>query len=878
MFTTEQIQSRCRKAIAEGTVLLENDGMLPLKTTDKVAVLGRAQFEYTKSGTGSGGDVVCPYISDIGNELKKRVRTDCRAEEFYRRWIEKLPRDMGDNWDVPQYQPEPVPDEKLITELARDNDKAIVVIARICGENFDFKPQKGGYFLTDEEEQTIALAVKHFKHVCVILNSGNIIDMRWIKKFNVRTVVYVWQGGQEGGAGVVQALLGEYPVCGRLSDTIAENLDDYPAYGNFGNGVKNIHREDIYVGYRFFETFAKNKVLYPFGYGLSYTRFDYENIRAERTGNEIEINVSVKNTGSYAGKDVVQCYVKKPQGTLGNPSRELVAFKKTKLLSVGESEVVGLKINIDDLVSYDDSGKSGFAYAYVLEKGTYEFYLGKDVRSAEKVFEFLMEETLCVRQCVQALAPTEEFDRLVNGNGNVPVYEKVPLRKYDLKKRIKDGLPKEIALTGDRNIKLQDVASGANSIDEFIAQFSAQRLCELVSGEGPSSHKAPVDGTAGCFGGLNDNWHEYGVPTVTVSDGPVGVRLANSDVHTTCIPSGILLACTWSPETLSEVYEIVAAELKNLKIDILLAPGINIHRYPLCGRSFEYFSEDPYLTGKCAVAFSKCFKENGVECTLKHFAVNSQEFERGSENEILSERAAREIYLKAFQMAVESGYVKYIMSSYNRINGISSSANYDLNTTILRGEWNYQGVVMTDWWTIIDDIFNNSYSKNNLAAMVRAQNDIYMVMPDAAAYNDDLSVALLNGNLTLAEVQRTARNILVNIIDSLSFKLFDKNKTIDLIAEDKPLFVFGEGKEYSLNDITAGKYIIKMEYSVSSGLLVQNEEAIVINGQKYKTELLKGTEGERNIHYTVVELPESVRLSFSGSAHIYGIAIFNVKK
>lgn len=866
----------CEEAVAEGFVLLENDGTLPFMKSDRVAVFGRAQFEYIKSGSGSGGLVVCPYVTNIGDELGKLVNIDGRASSFYREWIKSNPYDNGDNWQIPQSQKEAPLDESFVKTLSEDNDKAIIVISRICGESFDLKPAKGGYYLTDEEENTIKLVCGYFKRVCVLLNVGNIIDMQWVKKYGVGSVAYIWQGGQDGGAGVAKTLVGKYCPSGRLADTVAENLSDYPAAEHFGGKEKNIHTEDIYVGYRYFETFAKDKVLYPFGYGLSYTKFAYTDVKAKKADGKTVIQVTVKNMGDHSGKDVVQCYVEKPQGMLGKPARELVAFKKTKQLQPGKSETVTLEIDIDALASYDDSGKSGVAHCYVLEKGEYGFYVGSDVRTAKKVSAFCLPETACVKKCRQAAAPVEKFDRLATKDGVTPVYEQAPLASYDIKSRIHSELPPAIDITGGKNISLRDVASGERTVDEYIAQFDANALCLLVRGEGMSSHKAPVSGTASSFGGVTSEWNKSGMPVITTVDGPSGVRIAEGNGYSTCIPTGALLAAMWSPEKIYDVFDIFANELRGYGLDIALAPGMNIHRHVLGGRNFEYFSEDPLLTGVNAAAVAKSFYDNGVRCTLKHFAVNSQELKRGKENEVLSERALREIYLKGFEIAVKSGYVQYIMSSYNRINGISAASNYDLITIILRNEWEYDGVVMTDWWTVTDDLYNGTFSKTNLAAMVRAQNDLYMVTDDASVYPDDMSEALKEGRLTVGELQRCAKNIARAAIDSLSFKVNRKCEIAD-VATGK-LVTRCDGAQCAVGIPSIGKYAVKITYSCSGDALAQKELSVLSDGKTLQNLLIKGTGGKTDSRVFVAELTPDAVLSFMGAAEVSQIEIYTIER
>ncbi len=775
----------CRNVIPEGIVLLENDGALPLKEKENVAVFGRGQFEYLKSGSGSGGRVRCPYVTNIYDEIKNRVNLDGDVTEFYKNFIAENPFDAGDGWKPCFCQKEAVPTKELLEKSSETSEKAIYIICRNVGESFDYQKVRGEWYLSKEEENTVSLLSKYFKNVIVLLNSGNVMDMSWVKKYSIGTVAYIWQGGQEGGAGTVDALMGDIPPSGRLTSTIVASPDDYPCDDCFGDTEKNIHKEDIFVGYRYFETFARDRVLYPFGYGLNYTTFEQSIVNCEKNGDEITIKVEVKNTGDYQGKDVVQVYCSAPQGKLGKPEKVLIGFKKTDLLQKGESQTITFKLNVCDMASYDDCGKSGYEFAWVLEEGVYNISVGKNVRDTVSVFEFSEPETRVVKQCVQALAPTEKFDRMINKDGQTVGYETAPLMRYDLAERISKNLPEPLKITGDMGITLQDVASGKNTVEQFVAQFDGKALCQIVRSEGMSSSKATYPGTASCIGGVTKVWNEKGVPIVTTCDGPSGIRM-ESNTTATCIPVGALLASAWEPELFEDMYKYLTDEMKSYDVDVLLGPGMNIHRSGLCGRNFEYFSEDPYLTGVYSVKFAQYFTENGVFCTLKHFAVNSQENNRYSENEVLSERALREIYLKPFEIAVKGGFVKAIMTSYNKVNDIHTAGSYDLTTTLLRDDWGYDGVVMTDWWANVGDPNTKTATTTNLATMVKAQNDIYSVLRNVTICSDDLEKSLESGYLTLGELQRCAINIVKFAMQSYAFKS-GRKQTIDDLSDAKQL-------------------------------------------------------------------------------------------
>ena len=858
----EMFAKTAREFIPEGITLLENDGALPLKEGEKIALFGRGQFEYVKSGTGSGGRVSCPYVTNIADELDKRVLVDKEISEFYREYIKENPFDNGDGWKVPASQKNPIPEIDMIKKSALNSEKAIFVITRTVGESYDCKAEEGNWYLSESEEITIKLLSENFKHLIVLLNCGNIIDMNWVKKYNVKTVAYVWQGGQEGGAGTVDALMGDAAPSGRLPDTIADSIDAYPSWDCFGDTVENIHKEDIFVGYRYFETFAPERVLYPFGYGISYTNF-VQNINSIRqNGCVLKISVSVSNVGLYPGKDVVQVYYSAPSGKLGKPARELIAFKKTNTLMPGESQNVDFKVDMNSFASYDDSGKSGYAYAYVLEAGEYSVYIGENVRAAKKVYSFSVEKTKCIMQCTQALAPVKSFYRMIE-NGGKAIYEKVPVAEYDMEERIAKNLPNDLQITQDRGITLSMVKSGDNAIDEFISQFTPQELMLIVRGEGMSSPKASVPGTASCFAGVTGVWNGKGVPVITTCDGPSGIRM-ESAAKSTCIPTGTLIAASWSPEAIDRMFDCFADQMIHYGIDVILAPGVNIHRNPLCGRNFEYFSEDPRLAGEFAARIAKRFTDKGVYCTLKHFAVNSQETKRDSENEVLSERALREIYLKVFEIAVKSGYVKSIMTSYNLINGYSAAACYDLTTTILRGEWGYDSFVMTDWWPNIKSSHYGSFLKNNLSPMVKAQNDVYMVVRDAVTFADDLNKAYEEGYLTLGELQRCAKNIVKFSMETLAFRSGRKSdldnlselgeKVFEKTLENDEFVICSEidsryaklPKRRVIPNVKEEKfYCLEMDYIFDGDPLEQHALKFCLDGNQPTIISVSGTSGEK---------------------------------
>ena len=772
----EKYAALARQAVAEGCVLLENEGQaLPLRDGERVAVFGRMAFHYYKSGLGSGGLVNTRYVVGILDALKEceGVHLDEKLMGIYEDWIMENPYDEGQGWGrVPWCQKEMDVTEEML-DCARRDDVSLVVIGRTAGEDQDNNAKTGSYCLTETEEDMIRRVCEVSKRTVVVLNVGNIIDMSWVQKYHPQAVLYVWQGGQEGGNGVADVLTGKACACGKLTDTIAADIKDYPSTENFGDPFKNYYKEDIYVGYRYFETFAKDKVLYPFGYGLSYTTFETRAEIFKNTGDEITVSATVSNTGEVRGKEVVQVYVKVPQGKLGNPARRLIGFAKTKELAPGEQEEICIVIPKYDIASYDDSGVTGHKSCYVLEEGCYEIFVGSDVRSAVSVGCY-EEEFRVIEELEEAYAPVEKFQRmkavLLPDGTYQAVTEDVPVRTIDPQERRANEMPETYVYTGDKGYKLVDVLDKKVSMEEFVAQISEEDLIAMFRGEGMCSPKVTA-GTAAAFGGVTDGLTALGIPVGCCSDGPSGIRM-DCGTKAFSLPNGTSLGCTFNVELVGALYEMTGKELRLNKIDSLLGPGMNIHRNPLNGRNFEYISEDPILTGRICAAQVKAMAKSGIGSTIKHFCGNNQEVGRSTSDSVISERALREIYLKGFEIAVKEGGARSVMTTYGSVNGLWTAGSYDLCTTILRKEWGFDGIVMTDWWA------KSNYEGHQAevpvkAPMVAAQNDIYMVVSDAKANpeNDDVEEMLHAGKITLGELQRNAANILGFLLKSPSILL-----------------------------------------------------------------------------------------------------------
>lgn len=872
----EKYTAKARQAVAEGQVLLLNQNhVLPLPKGSHVAVFGRMQLHYYKSGTGSGGMVNVNKVTGILEALEESE--DVQVYEplvgVYREWEKDHPFDEGVGWgNEPWSQEEMELNEALVEEAAEKNEYAIVILARTAGEDKDNKMLEGAYCLTSIEEDMLQKVRKSFAKMIVLLNTGNIMDMSFMDKYRPDAVMYVWQGGMIGGLGTVDVLTGKVCPSGRLSDTIAAQMSDYPADPYFGGLEQNLYVEDIYVGYRYFESAAKSKVLYPFGFGLSYTTFSMEADGFSYAENQVSFVMKVTNTGSVAGKEVVQVYAKAPLGKLGKPARVLIDFKKTKELMPGECETLTFAIPTSVFASYNEVSTAGMPVGWVLEAGEYTIYAGGNVRDAYAVGSFTLDELQIVEECRNALAPTTAFKRMKMTAANehaeaACVYEiameEVPLRVVSPEEKRNAELPESCEITGDRGIKLADVKAGKATLDEFVAQLTEEELASIVRGEGMGSPKVTA-GTAAAFGGVTKSLLEKGIPCGCCDDGPSGMRL-DSGMKAFSLPNGTLLACTFNTQLNEELYAFTAVEMIKNRVDILLGPGMNIHRHPLNGRNFEYFSEDPLLTGKMAAAQVRGLKSAGMTGSLKHFCGNNQETRRHTSNSIISERALREIYLRGFEIAVKEAKADAVMTTYGPVNGIWTSSNYDLVTDILRKQWGFEGVVMTDWWAYVCRE-GDKPAKTDFATMVKAQNDLYMVCPysEKNEHGDNTVESLHDGSLTLGELQRCAKNICRFMMNTHAFmRMQNEEDTIEILGAE-------EGFEECVGDLTYYKVdrevvIDLSDHEISKGTSIDFALDLEQLGY-YKAELTaKSDLGE------LAQIP--VTLSFAGTPR--GVYTFN---
>jgi len=753
-----------RQAAAESIVLLENEGVLPLKAQSKLAVFGRSQIDYFYVGYGSGGEVNPPYLVNViqGLEEKNLLLNNVLIKKYQTFSANNIVDDgIWGQW--PRFLEEMTLSNEEVKSASEDSEIALIVIGRAAGEDRENVLEEGSYYLTQKEKQMIDQVTHYFEKVILVINSGNVIDLSWTENYAFSAILFAWQGGMESGNAIADVLMGDVNPSAKLPDTIARHYEDYPSAKQFGLKEYVEYVEDIYVGYRYFETFHPEKVIYPFGYGLSYTQFamDSELLVNDKS---VTINVSVTNIGEMPGKEVVQVYHEPPQGKLGKPKRNLIEFQKTELLQPGETENLNFEIKLQDLASYDDSGVTGHPFSYVLEAGEYQFYVGDSLMNLELVGNYHLEKLLVIQKLKQIAAPVENFNRLVASleEGQlVETYQPVTLQKESVKERVLQHLESLSEVSSEETF-----LDTGKTVSELIHSFSKEELDALTRGEGPMNSPFGPKGNARMFGGTIESLRQKGIPPVITTDGPAGIRL---NYYASLLPCGTAFASTWNLELLEVIGIEFGKELLDLGSDMILAPGMNIHRNPLGGRNFEYFSEDPYLTGKMAASYVMGVQSNQVAACPKHFACNNQETNRNYNDSRVSERALREIYLKGFEICVKESNPYSIMSSYNKINGVWAHYHFDLATAILRNEWKYQGCILTDWWMRMAKDPNFEHVENN-AYRVRAQVDI--LMPGGKDFvtkeSDDSLIQSLEhlDGITLKEVQHSALNVL-NLIQKI---------------------------------------------------------------------------------------------------------------
>ena len=828
----KQNMEQVRRIAAEGMVLLENKGILPLKADDRpLAVFGNGVRKMVKGGTGSG-DVNARTVVNIEQGLEEAGfaiatknwldRFDKACADYGAQYMAEFAAILkeqgfaGVNWalenpyrdpDVPQITPEDM--------AATDRSAAIYVIARTSGEGADRKLDGGDWALSEREIENLKTLTAYYDHTVVILNVGGVIDTRFLRaQKGIDAILLMSQPGCAGGRALADVLTGKVTPGGRLTATWAENYADYPCADSFsylnGDLDDSYYNEGVYVGYRWFDSFGLRPA-YPFGFGLSYTEFEVAVKRTEICGESIRLTAAVRNTGSvYAGRETVQVYVSQPQGKLDKPYQVLAGFAKTGLLRPGEEETVEVNFSLRSLASYDEERA-----AWVLESGTYFVRVGTHSRNTHIAAALELDETVVTEQLQNKVRPDCELNVVHADPGKFYTYlseaaEKANALRLEIipstiPTRTAEYSAEASALHTDKTepVTLEDVVSGKATLDDLTAQLTIGELAALAVGaeRGGLGSVSTVGAASGSVpGAAGDTTMEMadsrGITNLVLADGPAGLRLSKSFVsdgegsvipglgessfgnlfemlgvppavrpenavdhyqYCTAIPIATMLAQTWDAAAIEQAGDIVGGEMEELGVDLWLAPGMNIHRNPLCGRNFEYYSEDPLLSGFCAAADTRGVQRHpGRGTTIKHFALNNQEDNRTHNNSHCSERALREIYLKGFEIAVKEAQPLALMTSYNLLNGIHTANHKELLTDILRCEWGFRGLVMTDWGTTTPGE-GFKYGSSDAAACVKAGNDLTM---PGSQQDVDAVVNAVGKALTLSELQACARRVL----------------------------------------------------------------------------------------------------------------------
>ncbi len=746
---------------AEGTVLLKNDGTLPLKKGAKICLFGLGAGDFLFGGGGSGRVFTDKNIT-LAEGLE--VAADRGEIEFFKPTVDfytaevnkvfdaahaEFPNDMEYMvWRRCTQLELPVLPEELYQQAKAFGDTAVFCLSRYSSEGDtggDRKGTKGDFYLWDEEKELLDRLCKDFNKVVVVLNTcGPVSTEEYTHNEKIGAVLYPLYGGGLAGEVLTDILLGKRYPSGHLQHTLAKTLEDYPSTDGFRSEEYYVnYTEDIFVGYRYFETFAPEKVAYPFGFGLGYTTFDMQTKSASKEKFTVNLEIAVKNTGNFPGKEVAQVYLTVPQGKLGKAKKVLCAFGKTKELQPGEETVLKLHFDIREFASFDDLGKIDFC-AFLLEKGEYTVHIGNNVRDTKQAFAFTLAEDVICRRCHAYMAPRELEQRLTADGTmeKLPKATPVSHKPKGYKLTVKDG-EKDFPL-----IKAYD----ENRLDEFLASLTDADLAEFLYGH-PMMNASNTNGI-----GLSPRYERHDnklVPLVPTADGPMGLRIREGrGVQPTFFPCENTMSQTWNVNLANKMGEAVAKEAKENNIGIWLAPALNIHRNPMCGRNFEYYSEDPLTSGLFAAACVKGVQSQKIAATIKHYCCNNKEINRRLVDSRVSMRALREIYLRGFEIVVKKARPWALMTSYNPVNGEQSSSNWEAINGILRGEWGFDGVVMTDWRT---------YS--NIEEEIHAGSDVKMPEVTTTFYEKapkhcDLPKMIADGDIDRGAVLASVRRIL----------------------------------------------------------------------------------------------------------------------
>ena len=786
-----------RKTAAEGTLFLKKDDSFPLAAAGKIAAFGNGVRHTVKGGTGSG-EVNSRFSVNVEEGLKDAGFTitsekwlddfDKILDDTHKAFIQKIREEAAKAGANPvmfafgMVQPEP----EHSLELVGDGEAAIYVLSRNSGEGNDRKPEKGDVLLTDSEIRDILALNKKFEKFMLVLNVGGPVDLSPVME--VKNILLLSQLGVVTGNVLADILLGKANPSGKLATTWAK-WDDYSTIGDFGDNDDVNYKEGIYVGYRYFDT-QNVAPLFPFGLGLSYTEFSLETVDVTNNKDEITVSVKVTNTGKTAGKEAVQVYVSCPFGKLDKPVKDLAAFTKTKELAPGESETVKASFKLADLASYDEEGQ-----AYILDKGNYVVYAGNSSRCVKAAAVLALADTvttLKTRNCLgtpgfKDFAPSAEQEKELSSD----------LKKIELS--VADFKPTAVEYDVDY------------PVDDIIAGLSDEELATINTGAyDPNNSGLQVIGNAsfavaGAAGETTTRFKDKGIKSMVMADGPAGLRLTKEyfedetgvhgigsalgsmmelmsdeekafiadalkangpkegtvikEQYATAIPIGTAIAQTFNYELAKAYGDIVGKEMERFKVQLWLAPALNIHRSILCGRNFEYYSEDPLVSGMFAAAITEGVQNHkGCGTTIKHYAANNAETNRYNSNSHVSERAMREIYLRGFGICVKKSQPKAVMTSYNLLNGQHTSEHRGLIEDILRCEYGFKGIVMTDWVVEMLTVSSKNKYRGALAnEVVKAGGDLFM--PGTQNDYERILADIKSGAISRKQIEQNATRV-----------------------------------------------------------------------------------------------------------------------
>ncbi|MFQ7192922.1 glycoside hydrolase family 3 C-terminal domain-containing protein [Thomasclavelia spiroformis] len=814
----------------QGMVLLENNNnVLPMASSGNVALFGGGAVKTVKGGTGSG-DVNQRSVTSVWDGFKNagyNVTSESWLNEFEAYYDEETGGSSGGLWGSPKVEDTLISDAQIEEAKQDGTTTAVYVIARNSGEFADRLDAEGDYQLWGNEEENLKKVAANFDNVIVVLNVGGIIDTKFFHEIEgLDSLLLMSQAGMRGGDAVVKVLNGEVTPSGKLTDTWAVNYEDYSSSEGFGANDENVTQEDytddIYVGYRYFDTFNVTPA-YEFGYGLSYTDFNIDVKDVTVDEENVTVDVRVTNVGEkYAGKEVVEVYFSAPDGALEKPYQELATYGKTDTLAPGESQELTLSYATTEMSSYSED-----LAAYVMENGDYVVRVGNSSRNTSVEAVINLDSNKVTEQLSNQMVQDEEIDTLSNEGATPytyegeaeeiakaerfeldanaietvnnaseyddesvisyvyegsdytvvdqeanPRYTKAPSGNNTTPSQLIEPYEETIQYVEKtkENPTLLDVYQGTVTMEELLASLSVEEMSYIVEGLGWGGGSEPVVGAQansvkGAAGETTSRYYETrAIPNTVLADGPAGIRITQSYTengttyyqYCTAFPIGTLIAQSWDKDVAKQFGEAIGEEMLEMGVTLWLAPGMNIHRNPLCGRNFEYYSEDPLLSGITAAATTLGVQSHeGIGVTIKHYAGNNQEDNRNAVNNTITERAFREIYLKGFEIAVKAANPMAIMTSYNLNNGMPAADDYDLCTDLARGEWGFNGLVMTDWGGGQSTPVNSMHAGNDL------------IMPGGSSK----SIAEATGvTLPLGDLQKATRNVLNVIMDSTQFK------------------------------------------------------------------------------------------------------------